>query len=79
MENTAPQPGRNWAIAGIISGALALILIPILFGPLGMVLGAVGLTRGARRLGAIAIGVSVASLVLGLILNAVLLYMMEAR
>lgn len=37
------------------------------------------MVKGARRLGAIAIGVSVASLVLGLILNAILLYMMDAR
>jgi hypothetical protein len=66
-------------LAGIISGALALILVPILLGPLGMVLGTVGLLKGARRMGAIAIGVSVLSLILGLILNAILLYVVNGR
>lgn len=66
-------------MAGIISGALSLVLIPILLGPLGMVLGTVGLLKGSRKMGVIAIGVSVFGLVLGLILNAILLYVMDGR
>ena len=46
--------GRNLAIAGIVSGAVSLLVIPILFGLLGVLLGILGIARGERRLGTIA-------------------------
>lgn len=67
------RPGRNWAVAGVIFGSLAFVLIPFLFGTLGILFGAVGFLKGARRLGKIAIGVSILSLVLGTILYVLLL------
>lgn len=62
------SPGRSWAIAGIILGALAFVLVPFLLGPLGIVLGLIGFSKGARNLGAVAVGISIFSLVLGTIL-----------
>lgn len=47
--------GRNLAIAGIVSGAVSFLVIPILFGPLGVLLGILGLARGERRLGTVAV------------------------
>ena len=72
-------PGRNWAVAGIVSGVLAFVLVPILLGPLGILLGLVGYTKGARRLGKIAIGVSVFSLVLGAVLYILLQDLVNSR
>ena len=66
--------GRNLAIAGIICGAVSFLVIPILFGPLGILLGILGLARGERRLGTIAIVVSVLGLVVGFILSFLVLY-----
>ena len=64
--------GRNWAIAGVIFGALAFVLIPFLLGPLGILFGLVGYAKGARRSGKVAMGVSIFSLVLGNILYVLL-------
>ena len=66
--------GRNLAIAGIVCGAVSFLVLPILLGPLGILLGILGLVRGERRLGAIAIVVSVLGLVVGFILSFLVLY-----
>ena len=58
-------PGRNWAVAGVVVGALAFVVLPFLLGPLGILFGLIGFAKGARKLGKIAVGVSVFSLVLG--------------
>ena len=76
-EPLGTKPGRSWAIAGIVSGVTALILSPIVFTPLGMVMGTVGYLRGSRRLGAIAVAISLGSLILGLILNAIFTYLVN--
>lgn len=69
--------GRNLAIAGIVSGAVSFLVIPILFGPLGVLLGVLGLARGERRLGTVAVVVSVLGLVVGFILSFLVLYLAE--
>jgi hypothetical protein len=56
-------------MAGIICGVLAIVLIPILLGPLGVILGIVGLVKGDRTVGIAAIVVSILGLVLGLVLS----------
>jgi hypothetical protein len=66
--------GRNLAIAGIVSGAVSFLVIPILFGLLGVLLGILGIARGERRLGTIAIVVSVLGLAVGFILSFLVLY-----
>ena len=70
-------PGHNWAVAGIVVGALAFILIPVLLGPMGMAFGLVGYLKGARKLGLIAVLVSIFSLILGTILSVILVSMMN--
>jgi len=69
--------GRKPAIAGIVSGAVSFLVLPILFGPLGVLLGILGFVRGERRLGTIAIVVSVLGLVVGFILSFLVLYLAE--
>lgn len=51
--------GRGWAIAGIVSGVASALLIPILFGPLGVILGIVGIVKDSRPLGITTVVVSV--------------------
>ena len=62
-------------IAGIVSGALSFLVIPIHFGPLGVLLGILGLARAERTLGTVAIVVSVLGLVVGFILSFLVLYL----
>lgn len=63
------RPGRVWSIVGIVFGALAFVLIPILLGPVGIVLGIVGYRKGDRSLGRVAIIVSALGLILGIVLT----------
>ena len=74
-ENATPgRPrGRGWSIAGIISGVLAIFLLPIVLGPSGVVFGIVGLVRGDRGLGITAVVVGVLGLVIGLVVGVLLL------
>ena len=74
----ARPPGRNWALAGVVVGALAFAVLPFFLGPLGVLFGLVGFAKGARRLGKIAMGVSVFSLVLGSVLFVLLQNLMNA-
>ena len=74
-ENAMPghPKGRGWSIADIVSGVLAVFLVPILLGPLGVVFGIVGMVRGDRSLGIAAVIVGVMGLVIGLVVGALLL------
>jgi hypothetical protein len=69
--------GRNLAIAGIVSGAVSFLVLPVLFGPLGVLLGILGLARGERRLGTIAIVVSILGLIVGFVFGFLVLYLVE--
>lgn len=72
-EHRVQAPGaRKWAIAGMVCGILAL-LVPILFGPAGIILGFVGRSKGAGRIANIAIIVSIVVMVVGFIANALLM------
>lgn len=76
QEQRAQTPrARMWAIAGIVCGALAL-LVPILFGPAGIILGIVGRSKGAGRIATIAIAVSIVLMIVGFIANALLMSML---
>ncbi len=69
--------GRAWSVAGIISGVQAVVLIPILFGPLGMVFGIVGFVKGDGGPGIAATIVGVIGLVIGLVVGVVMLSVMN--
>ena len=49
----APPPvvatGNGFSIAGIVFGILAFLVLPIVFGPLGLILGAVGKSKGESK------------------------------
>jgi hypothetical protein len=76
MSNSTPDaatgnPGRVYSIIGIVCGAVALLFIPILFGPAGIILGFVGYSKGDKPLGLwVGIG-SVVTMIVGMILGAI--------
>jgi hypothetical protein len=48
---TTRKPGRTLSIVGAVLGALAILFLPIVLGPIGAVLGFVAYSKGDRPLG----------------------------
>ena len=63
------DPGNGFSYAGMVCGIIALGIFPPLFGIIGIILGAIGASRGESK-GARAIGVSVMGLIFGMIIGA---------
>jgi len=61
--------GNGFSIAGIILGALAFLIFPIIFGPIGLIMGAIAKSKG-ERLATRALVVSGIGLVVGMIFGA---------
>lgn len=64
----AARQATSTIVFGCVSGAMAIWLLPYVFGPVAMIFGAVALLQGDRR-GRWVIAVGVLGLVLGLIVN----------
>lgn len=60
--------GNTLSVVAIVLGALALIVLPPLFGIAGIVCASVGIKKG-ERLGKVGLAVSIAGLVLGMLLG----------
>ncbi len=58
--SSVTSSGRSWSVAALILAGLGLVMFPI-GGLVGVVCGAIARNKGDRRLGAIAIVVSVVS------------------
>lgn len=68
-QSVSPAPvavnnGSAFSIAGIVMAVCSLIVLPILFMPLGIVFGSIGIKKGDKIKGMVAI---ILSIVLGLI------------
>lgn len=63
-----PPAGNGLSIAGIICGAIAFLFFPVLFGPIGLVLGGVALSRKEPK-ATIALAVAGTGTVVGMILG----------
>jgi hypothetical protein len=61
-------PGQLLAGAGVVAAGLAVWLVPLVFGPLGMLFGVLAVVRGERR-GRWVIVIAAAALVLGLLVS----------
>ena len=66
----AASSTSGFSIAAIILGAIAFLFLPILFGPAGLILGAIAMTR-KEKLALVALVVSGCGLVIGMILGAI--------
>jgi hypothetical protein len=70
-QSTTSNPGRVFTIIGLVFGLLAILFLPILFGPAGIVLGFVGYAKGDRPFGLI-VGIgSIITMIGGMVLAAV--------
>ena len=65
-----PVHTQSTLVFGCVSAAMAIWLLPYVFGPLGMIFGGVAVLRGDRR-GRWVIALAAFCLVLGLIVNMV--------
>ena len=61
---TLAEDARRWTVAGFVFAAIAVVLLPLVFGPLGAGLGFVGHRHG-DRLGRWAVGAAVLGMLLG--------------
>ena len=69
----APRSGAQvFSIIAIICGVLAILILPIVFGPVGIVLAIVANRRG-EPLWKVALGVAIGGMILGFILGAIVL------
>jgi hypothetical protein len=68
MTNT--NENKTFSILGIVFGGVALIFLPIILGPVGIILSVVGKTKG-EKLANIALTVSILGTLVGLFLGAV--------
>jgi hypothetical protein len=63
------RPGAQiFSIIAIVCGVLAVLLVPILFGPIGIILAIVGNRRG-EPMWKIGLGAALAGMVLGILLG----------
>jgi hypothetical protein len=73
MANDVPPrpstPGNGFSVVGIIFGIAAIAFFPIVFGPAGLILGAVAKSKGESK-AVIAMVVSGVGMVLGFIIGA---------
>ncbi len=67
------NPANTLSILGIVFGGLAFLFFPVIFGPAGLILGAVGMTKN-EKLAPVALAVSGAGLVVGTIIGALLAF-----
>ena len=67
---TKTNENKTFSILGIVFGGLALIFLPIILGPVGIILSVVGKTKG-EKLANIALTVSILGTLVGLFLGAV--------
>lgn len=65
---TGSAPAKGFAVAGLVCGLVAFLLLPIVLGPLGIIFGAVSWSKG-NKLGMAATIVSICGLVIGMILG----------
>lgn len=72
MNSPAQKPAQGLAVAGLVCGIVAFLFLPPLFGILGIVFGAVSWSKG-NTLGRTATFVSIAGLILGMIIGAIVM------
>lgn len=68
----APEACSSLSVAAFVCAAVSLLLCPVLFAPLGVILGILAITtQNDRKYGPIAIGTSIGAGILGMIIGAV--------
>lgn len=66
----ASSSGRVLSILGFVFGAIAVLFLPIVFGPAGIICAGIATAKG-DRLGKPALAVAIGGMILGFVLGAV--------
>jgi len=72
-EDKVKSKAEKYCVAGIICGLLSLFIAPIIFGPLGIILGHQGAKLGAVTFGRATAAVSAVCMVVSILLTLALL------
>lgn len=67
VEPPERHPGLNEAIVSIICGLLASFFFSVVFGPVGIIMGAMARKKGAKKLGSLGIIISASLMTFGLV------------
>ena len=62
---------KTFSILGIVFGGISLIFLPIILGPVGIILSVIGKTKG-EKLANVALAVSILGTLVGMFLGAVI-------
>lgn len=63
-----PPTGPHWAsIAGLVSGIVGLVILPILFSPFAIVFGSVGISESKHRHDRAGLGPGIVAIALGIV------------
>jgi len=69
IEPPSEHPGRTSGIIGIVCAVISILFFPIIFGPVGIVLGVKARQKGSKNLGLVAIILSAVFMVGGMLLG----------
>ncbi len=61
--------GVGYAVCGVMSGVIAIIILPPIFGVAGVMLGAAAMKKGERTIGMMALVLSIVFMILGMLLG----------
>ena len=71
----ADNPGKIFGILSIVFAGLSLLILPIIFGPLGIIMAVIALVKGEKKLGIIGLILSIVLSILGFVLGFVVAMM----
>ncbi len=70
-QHSQKPEGRNYSIVGLALGIISLFAIPVLFAPLAVIFGTIGVLKHDRDMGAAAMAIGILVIVGFVALNAV--------
>lgn len=75
VTSSQARPERNWAIASVVLGIASFIVLPIIFTPVGVIFGAVSLSKKSEgnTLAYLGIALSLLGIMASIVVNGILL------
>lgn len=67
--HTTEKTGKTWSIIGMVFAVVALVLFPIVFGPIGAACGLIGHAKGDRPRGGYVCLAAIVATVIGFLLS----------
>jgi hypothetical protein len=76
-EQPSQRGGKVYGIFSIICATISLLFIPILFGPVGIILGVASKNKGEKTLGLVGIILSAVFMVIGIIIGVLIVILRD--